>query len=458
MFDRSHGMRVGCGNWKRKCHWRFGVDLVPLFSYWVMNVFGVGRSTFRTTAAAAAVRNVQASRALATTATPYVPPASLGHVDSRPRRSRVKVKPESPTFFTGRAGYYDSIDSLENAIHHSQRALKNLHLLPLPAFAKEALPPLQTVWKSKEDMSSLLSAKLTTSRYRRVITLLSQLNDHRRIADVGEYSELSSGLSTILEMFERDNKAAVLARGVRRPVQFDEYGRSYTLGKRKESAARVWIIPVKQQSTSRPAETQAASSNFGTVDPISIVPDKAIAQVTTTEILINGMPLSKYFPLPADRERVVRPFKLTGLLGAYNVFAIVRGGGTTGQSGAVAHGIAKGLAAHVPDVELILRRCVYSPLRVCVSCFLTAVSAKLSRRDPRMVERKKTGLAKARKHVRLPFLANRLSVLTHLHFIVCLGQALISYALCWYTIPHSLHTSSTGHTISVIRSPTKFTV
>jgi len=115
------------------------------------------------------------------------------------------------------------------------------------------------------------------------------------------------------------------------------------------------------------------------VDPISVAPDQTPVPVTTTEILVNGMPLSKYFPLPADRERVVRPFKLTGLLGAYNVFAIVRGGGTTGQSGAVAHGIAKGLAAHVPDVELVLRR------------------SKLSRRDPRMVERKKTGLAKARK-------------------------------------------------------------
>jgi len=330
-----------------------------------MNVFGVGRSTFRTTAAV--VRNLQASRALATTATPYVPPASLEHVDPRPRRSRVKAKPESPTFFTGRAGYYDSIDSLENAIHHSQQALKNLHLLPLPAFAKEALPPLQTVWKSKDDLSGLLSAKLTTSRYRRVTGLLSQLNDHRRIADVGGYSELSSGLSTILEMFERSNKAAVLARGIRNPVKFDEYGRSYTLGKRKESAARVWIIPVKQQqATSKPSEGQATSSDFGTVDPISIASDKIAAPVTTTKILINGMPLSKYFPLPADREKVVRPFKLTGLLGAYHAFAIVRGGGTTGQSGAVAHGIAKGLAAHVPDVELILRRCAYFP---CISTF-----------------------------------------------------------------------------------------
>ena len=377
------------------------LDPVPLV---VMNVLNVGRSSFRTTAVA---RNVRASRALATTAIPFVPPASLEHIESpRPRWSRVKTKPESPTFFTGRAGYYDSIDSLETAIHHSQRALKNLHLLPLPAFAKEALPPLQSVWKTEEEMSQLLDAKLTTLRYRRVTSLLSQLNDHRRIADVGGYSELSLGLSSILEMFERDNKAAVLARGIRKPVKFDEYGRSYTVGKRKESAARVWIIPIRQKAAPASSETQDTSSGFGTVDAISVAPEKAAAPVTTTEILINGMPLAKYFPLPADRERIVRPFKLTGLLGAYNVFAIVRGGGTTGQSGAVAHGIAKGLAAHVPDIELTLKRCSCLPFHICASHFLTVASAKLLRRDPRMVERKKTGLAKARKRVRPSFLTN----------------------------------------------------
>jgi len=80
-----------------------------------------------------------------------------------------------------------------------------------------------------------------------------------------------------------------------------------------------------------------------------------------------------------DREKILRPFRLTGLLGAFNVFALVRGGGMTGQSGAIAHAIAKSLAEHVPDVKIILQR------------------SKLLRRDPRMVERKKPGRAKARK-------------------------------------------------------------
>ena len=52
----------------------------------------------------------------------------------------------------------------------------------------------------------------------------------------------------------------------------------------------------------------------------------------------------------------MRPFRIAGLLGAYNVFAIVRGGGSTGQSGALTLAIAKALAAHAPDVEPLLRK------------------------------------------------------------------------------------------------------
>jgi len=101
--------------------------------------------------------------------------------------------------------------------------------------------------------------------------------------------------------------------------------------------------------------------------------------VTPATVLVNNIPLNEYFPIPADRERVTRPLKVAGALGAYNIFALVRGGGTTGQSDALGHGIAKGLVAHNPEFETFFRR------------------SKLTRRDPRMVERKKTGMPKARK-------------------------------------------------------------
>ncbi|KAI0063714.1 SSU ribosomal protein S9P [Artomyces pyxidatus] len=325
-------------------------------------------------------------RGYATASTPFVPPASLQSVDQLPPRRRIpeKTKPESPTFYTGRSDFYDQVTQLEVAIAHTRRALTTLELLPLPAFARASLPPAQSVWRSRDDMSGLFARTLTTSRYRRILVLLQELEEYARIAHTAGHDELGEGVSSVLEVFERKDKAAVLARGKRKPVQFDRFGRSYTVGRRKESTAQVWMIPVQQpKATPKPsvAPTMGAYSLEPVLeDPLAPAPSSRPAgTITTTTILVNNRPLNEYFPSPADRERIVRPLKLAGALGAFNVFVIVRGGGTTGQSGAVAHGIAKGVVAHVPEVEVILRK------------------AKVTRRDPRMVERKKTGQPKARK-------------------------------------------------------------
>jgi small subunit ribosomal protein S9 len=173
-------------------------------------------------------------------------------------------------------------------------------------------------------------------------------------------------------MYESSKKDAFLARGKRKLVILDEFGRSYTLGKRKTSSARVWMIPVQKQST---VSTPSPEALLGLGEPKR----QPTYPVTASTILVNNIPINEFFSLPADRERVTRPLKVAGILGKYNVFAIVRGGGLSGQSGALAHGIAKGVVAHEPELETMFRR------------------SKLTRRDPRMVERKKTGLAKARK-------------------------------------------------------------
>jgi small subunit ribosomal protein S9 len=293
--------------------------------------------------------------------TPFVPPASLREFEGEPRRTKrdLKVKPSSPSFYTGRASYYDQLIQLETAISHSRHALTSLQLLPLPEFARQKLLPRQPVWKQKEEMSPVFNSRLTTSRYRRVTTLLSQLNDFQRIASTAGCYELGNGIAEILQLFERENKDAVLARGKRKPVQFDEYGRTYTLGKRKTSAARVWMIPVQKTDPPAvekpPTDAEQASVLLG-LDPEPTAGPEHIVAVSATTILVNNLPLAKYFAIPADRERILRPLKLAGLLGAYNVFALVRGGGTSGQSGAIAHGIAKGLAAHEPEVEAVLRK------------------------------------------------------------------------------------------------------
>ncbi|KAI0048256.1 ribosomal protein S5 domain 2-like protein [Auriscalpium vulgare] len=321
-------------------------------------------------------------RTYATTTTPFVPPASLPPTDRPPRRPLQKAKPESPTFYTGRSDYYDEVTQLENAIGHARRALRTLELLPLPAFARDSLPPAQKAWRSRIDMSGLFMGALTTARYRRIITLLNELEEYARIANTAGHRDLGGGIVEVLQVFERSDKNIILDRGRVKPAKFDNFGRTYTVGKRKESTARVWMIPVQQEHEPVAERNPLGAYSLEPVveDPLKpAVVDKPRVKVTTTTVLVNNLPINAYFVTPADRERVIRPLKLAGALGAFNIFVLVRGGGTTGQSGAVAHGIAKGVVAHLPDVEMVLRR------------------SKMLRRDPRMVERKKTGQAKARK-------------------------------------------------------------
>ncbi|KAK0225920.1 ribosomal protein S9/S16-domain-containing protein [Armillaria fumosa] len=288
-------------------------------------------------------------------------------------RGRGKLAPESPSFYTGRAPYYDTMTSLQMALGQIRATLKTLQLLPLPPFARASLLPMPPLWKNLEEMSSEVGMKLNTTRYRRLLVVLNELHECLRIATTAGHTELADMIEQVVAMFERgeSQKEEYMSRGKRTIAELDQFGRSYTLGRRKTSSARVWIIP-------------RIASNVKPVD------------VPTTTILVNNLPLSQYFPKTVDRERVVYPLKVAGVLGKFNIFTIARGGGSTGQTGAIAHGIAKGLLAHDQELLTVLRKGESSRFAMHVlnsSC----CPANLIKRDPRVVERKKTGLAKARK-------------------------------------------------------------
>lgn len=111
---------------------------------------------------------------------------------------------------------------------------------------------------------------------------------------------------------------------------------------------------------------------------------KAVARVRIApgsgDWKINGKQLEDYFPDKVHQQTVKDPFVSLGFEGAYDVFARLDGGGTSGQAGALRHGIARALA--ILDAENNR-----PPLKK--AGFLT--------RDDREVERKKAGLKKARK-------------------------------------------------------------
>ena len=123
----------------------------------------------------------------------------------------------------------------------------------------------------------------------------------------------------------------------------DELGRSYATGKRKDAIARVWVKPGK-----------------GT-------------------IMVNGREIEKYFARPVLRMVINQPFQVANVTGQFDVMCTVKGGGLSGQAGAVKHGISKALALYDPENRPALKK----------AGFLT--------RDPRVVERKKYGKAKARR-------------------------------------------------------------
>jgi small subunit ribosomal protein S9 len=98
------------------------------------------------------------------------------------------------------------------------------------------------------------------------------------------------------------------------------------------------------------------------------------------EVVVNGRTLEQHFGNAVNLGEITMPFRVTGTEGRYNAMVKVEGGGYQGQAGAIRHGIARALLQSDPDGARL-------PLRQ--AGFLT--------RDPRMQERKKYGLKRARK-------------------------------------------------------------
>lgn len=142
-----------------------------------------------------------------------------------------------------------------------------------------------------------------------------------------------------------DLKDAVSAPAEQAPAQpkRDQFGRSYATGRRKDAVARVWIKPGTGQFT------------------------------------VNGRTLENYFPRPVLRMMINQPFSVINAVDQWDIMCTVTGGGLSGQAGAVRHGLSRALTYYDPALRPALK----------AAGFMT--------RDPRAVERKKYGKAKARR-------------------------------------------------------------
>lgn len=123
----------------------------------------------------------------------------------------------------------------------------------------------------------------------------------------------------------------------------DNLGRSYATGKRKDAVARVWL------------------------------------KAGAGKIIVNGKDMNEYFARPVLQMVIGQAFSIAGVEDQFDVMATVKGGGLSGQAGAVKHGISKALCLFEPELRGALK------------------SAGFLTRDSRVVERKKYGKPKARK-------------------------------------------------------------
>lgn len=126
-------------------------------------------------------------------------------------------------------------------------------------------------------------------------------------------------------------------------VQTQKQEKIFSTGRRKEAVARIQLLPGKG------------------------------------EIIINGRSFEKYFPLKSHQIFIRQPFLVTNTLNKFKILAKIKGGGISGQAGALRLGIARALVSFDPNFNSLLRE------------------KGLLTRDPRMKERKKYGQKGARK-------------------------------------------------------------
>ena len=146
-------------------------------------------------------------------------------------------------------------------------------------------------------------------------------------------------MSTLILNTQQENSAAIITRAPNK----DALGRSYGTGRRKNSVARVWVKP------------------------------------GSGKVTVNSKNVELYFARDTHRMVLMQPFDVTKTIGQFDLICSVKGGGLSGQAGAIRHGLSRALDQFDPFFHAVLK----------AHGFLT--------RDPRVVERKKYGKRKARR-------------------------------------------------------------
>lgn len=258
----------------------------------------------------------------------------LLHLGSRRHESTQPTPgPETRSFkasaFTGKADFYEAYFFLEDVFKRAQKIARPV--------------PTKIAWFPHEALADRLGFALTALQYRKIRAMLNQLADYAHIAEMRPLLQVFS----LRPLTPSDATQTVVARNVALTRQspnlgrIDDLGRAASVGRRKTASAKVYLVPGDGQC------------------------------------FVNGKPAVEYFPRLQEMFKLADPLVASGSLGKYNAWCLVRGGGLSGQAGAISHGLAKAIVLLNPKCRPALARMLI--------------------RDSRMVERKKPGQPKARK-------------------------------------------------------------
>ena len=210
-----------------------------------------------------------------------------------------RILPASPSYFTAAPEFTDRILQLETLVARHQG---------LPVVPPDQAP--KTKWLKLSQFRSEMGETISSARYAKVVKMLTRLNQIRPSL---RPRELTSTLKQYVRPGLEDTPKP-------KPGYIDEEGKAKGVGRRKESSAKVYLVE------------------------------------GTGEVLVNGRNLVQAFPRLHDRESALWALKITSRMDKYNVFALCRGGGVTGQAESITLALAKALLVHEPALKPALRR------------------------------------------------------------------------------------------------------
>ena len=210
-----------------------------------------------------------------------------------------RAVPISPSYFSRQARFNDSYLALQKL---AQR-YGNLPIIPSTEVER-------VTWSNLDDVRLILGEPVKAVDYAKCMRIVKHLHAIHPTLKPAVVTEA-------LEFFKHSTQGFT---NVAKPIPIDKFGRAVGVGKRKSSVARAWVVE------------------------------------GTGEIQVNGKNLAEAFGRVHDRESAVWALQATDRVDKYNVWAVVDGGGTTGQAEALTLAIAKGLMAHEPALKPALRR------------------------------------------------------------------------------------------------------